>query len=357
MAPTGTHSFEDLKKYTNVTAVTFGLAAVADAVQLELDAHNRKYADIVGLYAAPVTERETAEGTGNLLQGRMEPADEYSRVRTQKDANPAKVAFPMEGFQYAIGMTAEFLRRASPAEIVTRALGAQAAHRVALIDGMRYALFLPTNRTVNDYLKDDMALNLKALYNGDGAVPRNGPNGELFTSTHNHYVATAGATLTGPDLDALIVNVAEHNGNADIRLHINVAQETTVRGLTGFVPAADPRIVSPNTAPVAATALVLGNRGNRIVGYYNGAEVWVKPWVPASYVLAVDVAAPIRALGMRVPEQEGERGLIARAEITTFPLQARYWDARFGFAARNRSAAAVLYIGAGGTYVAPNLPS
>lgn len=349
---TGTHDLNDLKQIRDKTAVQYGLEDIQNIVMNELAAHNAQVVEMLGLYASPTTSRQEADGTGNILQGVMEPVDDYSRVRTQKDSRPAGLGFPMQAKGYAIGFTARFLREAPVAEVATRILGAQDADRRDALKGIKTALFNPVNYTFYDDLVDDIALNVKALYNGDGSVPPNGPNGESFDGTHNHF---AGVTaLTTGALDALILNVAEHNANADVRLHINVAQEAAVRGLTGFVPAVDPRIIMPNTATYAATPLALGNRGNRLIGYYNQAEVWIKPWVPAAYIAAVDVNAADRVLRMRVPENAADQGLRQVAENVAFPLQAQYWEVRRGFGVKSRGAAAILYIG-GSTYTAPTI--
>lgn len=352
MSYTGMHTLEDLKQIRDKTAVAFGLEAVQDVVRSDLASYNGTLNDLMSLYAAPVTRREEADQTGNLLQGVMEYADENSRVRTQKDSKPGKLGYPLHRMQYAIGFTADFLQEAPVGEVATRILGAQRAHTNAHLKALKTALFTPTNYTFSDYLVDDMDVGVKALYNGDGTIPALGPNAEEFTGTHSHYLGSA--TLTTTALDALIVTVAEHNGNADVILHINVAQESPVRALSGFIPAVDGRVNLGANAAVAVSPLALGNRGNRLIGYYNGAAVWVKPWVPAGYIAAIDVNAPGKALAMRQPESAAQQGLRQIATNVAYPLQAQYWEARFGYGVRSRGAAAVLYIG-NATYTAPSI--
>lgn len=350
MSFTGTHTLEDLKQIRDKTTIAFGLEAVQDIVRADLAAYNRILEDQLGQFVTPTTMREEADGTGNLLQGVMEFADENSRVRTQKDGKPGKVGYPMHKRQYAIGFTADFLREAPVGEVAARILGAQRAHTLAHQGDIKGALFNPTNRIFSDYLVDDMDLSVKALYNADGVPPALGPNAETFDGSHSHYLASS--TLTTAALDALIVTVAEHNGNADVRLFLNVAQESPVRALVGFIPAVDPRVSLGANAATAVTPLATGNRGNRLIGFYNGAELWVKPWVPAGYVAAIDVNAPAKALAMRQPADVGQRGLRQVATNVAFPLQATYWEAKWGYGVRSRGAAAVLYVG-GATYVAP----
>ena len=350
MSFTGTHSLQDLKDIKDKTTVVYGLEAVQAIVQADLANYNSVLLDQLNLFVATTTRREEADTTGNLLQGEMEYADEFSRVRTQKDGKPGKVGFPMHKRQYAIGFTADFLREAPVGEVATRILGAQRAHTAAHMKDIRAALFGATNYAFSDYLVDDTDVNVKALYNSDGSVPPLGPNGEVHNGTHSHYFVSA--TLTAAALDTIISAVAEHNANSEVVVYINQAQEATVRGLVGFVAAVDPRIVQPNTTAYASAPLAR-NRGNRLIGYYNQAEVWVKPWVPALYALALDTNAPGKVLAMREPEESGQRGLRQVARNVMFPLQADYWEAKWGYGVRGRGAAAALQITGNASYTAP----
>jgi hypothetical protein len=67
-----------------------------------------------------------------------------------------------------------------------------------------------------------------------------GPNGEVFATSHNHYLANA--TLTTTVATNLITAVQEHYNSGQPVVVINSADEATWRALTGFVALVDPRV-------------------------------------------------------------------------------------------------------------------
>lgn len=350
MSRTGTYTLDDLKAVTNESVRTFGLADVADTLQAELDAHNEVLQDIVSDFAEPTTQK--VEAAGGSLDGEMEESDEFTRARTQKVGAPEQVGFPLRNFQMAIGWTRQTLDEITPRELAVQVQSVEGAHIRALTRDLRSALFNPVNYTFTPYVgRDKTPVNVKALRNGDGSVPPMGPNLETFDGTHSHYMAGA---LSEAQLSALIGNVAEHGTNSNVRVYINRAQEAGVKALGGFVPYVDGRVLPALSQAFGMTALDTGRVDNRAIGLYDGAEIWVKPWVFPNYQVAVNVAAQSKPLKMREPENAGQRGLRVVAELETFPLYAEYMEARFGFGASNRDAAAVNYSGGGSTYVAPS---
>jgi hypothetical protein len=350
-AATGTHTLADLQRITNQTVTQFGIENVLPVIQAELEAHNRVLNDNMSAFVQMTTEREEAAGGSTSLD--MEEADEYNRPRGQKPGDPYKVGYPLRRFTAAVGWTAEFFNQASPASLVERLLEVEAAHARELQRGIRAALLRGTNYDFVPYISDlrDTSVNVKALYNGDGNVPPLGPQLDTFAGSHNHYLANA--TLTNAIVGSLINTVAEHALNARVQIWINKADEASYRAVTDFRPYLDirerPRLDQNTGVPILDT----GNINNRAIGLINGAEVWVKPWQLANYSVAVNVAADDKPLKKRETVEAARRGLRPIAEVANFPLQARVFEALFGFGAFNRGAAAALYVG-GGSYVTPS---
>lgn len=345
---TGTHRLSDLLVVTNQTVQQFGLAAVQDTLNAELAAHNRVLRENMGAFVTPTTEREEAEG-GATTDGEMEEVDpDFGRARTQMQQPAGKVAYPLRNFQFAVGWTAEFLETATPADIATSTINAETAHVRALQRAMREALHRPTNYDFEDFLTDRATINVKALYNGDGTVPPIGRNLEVFDNTHNHYTAIT-TDITAAAMNALILNVAEHGPSASVQVWIALAQEASVRALPGFAPYQDVRVRVGTDQTIGVSPLDPLNFANRAIGVYGGAEIWVKPICIPNYLIALNTGAAAKPLRMREPREEARRGLRTLAEIATFPLQARYMGARFGFGVYNRGAAAVLQINAADT--------
>jgi hypothetical protein len=352
-AGTGLHTLADLQKITDQTIRQFGLESVMDTLAAELTAHNTIADQMTADVAMETPERE--EAVGGTLSFDMEEADENNRPRGQKPGTPDKVGYPLRRFTAAVGFNAEFLNNAKPVSLAERVIEMQAAHTRKIIAGVRHALLTPVNYSFRPYIADlrDIAVDVKMLYNGDGFVPPVGPQAQIFDGTHNHFIGAA--TLTNAVVTALVNNVTEHSLNAKVKIWISGADESTWRALTEFRPYVDIRERPSMTRDVAlSTPLDTTNTSNRAIGIQAGAEIWVKPWMPASYVLAVNVNAPDKALRKRVPVDVSRRGLRPIAEVANFPYQANVYEGLFGFGVYNRGAAAALFIG-NATYQNPNL--
>ncbi|SMB93318.1 hypothetical protein [Deinococcus hopiensis] len=353
---TGTYDLRDLQNVTNQTVIQFGLEDVQASVQAELAVHNNQINDMVGNLVQAAPSRIVADASGILLEGEMREVDEYGRVATQKTGAPPQIGIPMRRFQFGVGFTGDFLARATPAQIAVSTYNAEAADRRKTIQLIRNTLFNPTNSTFYDFLRDNMELPVKALYNNDGTAPPLGPNGETWDGTHSHYMGFS--AFTAANLNALILNVAEHTNNARIEVYINVAQEEAVRGFSGFTPAVDPNVIVSVNQTVTVQRLDTGRQNNRMIGLFNGAEIWVKSWIFPNYAAAVDTNAAVKPIARREPTGEdavvGAPGLRMVGTIVTFPLQSEYWGREVGYGVRNRGAAAVAqFNGTPGTYADP----
>ncbi|THF70496.1 hypothetical protein E7T06_07265 [Deinococcus sp. Arct2-2] len=354
---TGTYDLRDLQNVTNQTVIQFGLEDVQGAVQAELAVHNTQVNDMVGTLVSAAPSRIVADASGLMLDGEMREVDEYGRVATQKTGAPDQIGIPMRRYQFGVGFTGDFLSRATPAQVAIATYNAESADRRKTIQLVRNTLFNPFNTSFYDFLRDNMELKTKGLYNADGTTPPLGPNAETFDGTHNHYM---GFTAFNPAaLDALILNVAEHTNNAKIEVDLNVAQEAAVRAFPNFTPAVDPNVIVSVNQQVTVQRLNTGRQNNRMIGIYNGAEIWIKSWIFPNYGLAVDTNAPVKPIARREPVGEdsiiGQPGLRMVGTIVTFPLQSEYWGREAGYGVRNRGAAAVAQFNSGtpGVYADP----
>lgn len=356
---TGTHTIADLidRQFADELVMPSNMEAVTLAVQQELEVHNRRVMEMVSELADVSTERSTVYGTN--AEGEMHRKDEFSRGPTQKITVGGKVEFPLDGFQFATGWTADYLRRASVRDIALRTISARNAHLRAIQTEIKSALFGATNYSYVDRLVDNNTLAVKRLVNADSAAIPSGPNGESFDgSTHTHYdgvdFTAANAAARAVALAALVQDVIEHGHGNDVRIYINQAQETEVRGSDDFEALIYPNIVPSTAADRANGVLDITRTDNRLIGYFRGVPVWTKPWVPSDYAFAFAAGDPGKTLRYRVSEIEGERnGLFMAGEIVTHPLQAQYMEAFFGFGVLTRTNGAVLYL-ANASYSSPS---
>lgn len=87
---------------------------------------------------------------------------------------------------------------------------------------------------------------------------------------------------------------------------------------------------------------------NRAIGVINDVEVWIKPWVPANYIITfIRGTRPVVRIRQR-------GGLEMVADNEQYPLRCQTLEHLYGVGVLERTAMAVLYIN-GGSYVAPTI--
>lgn len=348
--PTGTHDISSLLTVKFQSADEFGLDDLARTLQADLAAHNAAVVEMVQDMAEITTEREGVSGTSS--DGEMLEVDEYGLAPTQKPEVGERVAWPLRLFQFNIGWTAKYLQVATPADLAQAQLDAEAAHWRAVVREIKRAIYGSANYNYRDHLIDKMVLGIKRFVNADGAGIPNGPNGESFDgTTHTHYDANNGWLAAA--LTAAINDVLEHGHGGAVKVAINTADETAVRGLSGFVPYPDPRIIYRATDTPGQT-LDISRLDNRAIGVFGGAEIWTKSWALDNYPFTWDSADPRKPLKFRQRGQTSLQGLRIAFENADYPLYAKDMEAEFGVGVNERTNGHVLYVG-GSSYVNPTI--
>lgn len=348
---TGTFDIAILQAATNVSVPNFD--GGEEEIARIIAADNAAFSTIVDEMLADLAEKTTdrIRPVGSSLGGNAMEVDEFGQGPTQRDVPGYFVGFPLKRIQFPIGWTKQWLKNAKAADLAVRNGIAQGAHLRRLRYELQKAIFTPTNYTFLDHLVDKASLLIKAFINADSTAMANGPNGEVFDgATHTHYDGSA--TLTVAALTATINDVVEHRNGAVVRVYFNVADAATVSALTGFVPLQVPYVSLNTAANQAVSRLDITKADNRQIGWFGVAEIWTKPWVPAFYSVAVDVAASQKPLVRRT--EQDDRGIHVAGEIESHPLQADFSEWFYGFGVWNRLAVAVLKFN-NGTYAAPTL--
>ena len=355
---TGTYTIADLtdNAFATTTVQEFGMDRMNDAIVADLEMHNRRVNEMMGDLAQPTTERSTIYGTN--ADSDMVIADEFTRGPTQKITRGSKVEFPLEKYQFAIGWTADYLRRATVTDMALRQVSARQAHLRRLQLDVKNAFFGATNYTFTDRFVDGNDLAVKRLVNADSGTIPNGPNGETFNgATHTHYDAidwaSANAAARIAFIQGLFSDLVEHGHGADVRLYVNKAQETDIRALTpNFTALPPPNVIQATSNTVAVGTLDITRADNRLIGYFDGFPVYTKPWIPANYFLTFAAGDAGKPLRMRRSTVAGEQGLFIAGQIITHPLQAQYMETFHGFGVYTRTNGVIGYLGAG-TYAVP----
>jgi len=352
----GTHGVLDqLLLIRNQTAAEYGEERLAEDFQNWLAAQNLLIEQMTADLVEFTEVRLTTYGTGARME--MIKADEYTRADAQKAVpTPTDIGFPLEPFQISLQWTRKFLQVSTVADLATAANAVAEADARNVRREIQRALFNPVNNlTYKDRMIDNATLPIRRLYNADGSpIPEDEFSNTFNGATHTHYLGTA--ALVAADVEAATATVIEHGVSGQVRIYINRAQEAAITGFANFTAYTQPLIMpgggsTANQAvggPVEPFSLY-----NRAIGVWNGAiEVWVKPWIPATYLLVIDID-PIRKVlrfRRRLATGNGELQLVAQDE--RYPLRADTSEREFGISVWGRDQAAVLRTN-NATYAAP----
>jgi hypothetical protein len=349
-------TLDTLASLNNQTIAEVGEDRVFDTIEAERVAHNENVRSMLADLVEFSSDRLRRYGGASQMD--MEEIDEVGRPQAQKVTAGSNVYFPLSLFAVGVQWTRKFIQNATPAELVIQFTAAADADVRKMQSLVKRAFFLPTNYTFTDKLVDGVSLAVKRLVNADGAPIPSGANGETFDgATHTHYLFTAGTSLAAADLTALIETVVEHHQSGRALVYINRAQETAVRGLSGFVAYQDSRVIPSDDSTRAArsmSAAELMQLNNKPIGVFGAAEIWLKPWIPAGYLFAW-VAGAEKPLVART-RNGGSGNMEIAAEFDSYPLRARALEREIGVGVWNRTNGAVLYIDTGNAdaYVAPS---
>jgi hypothetical protein len=346
----GTFSTLDVLQSSQQTVVEFGINNAWDSVRLTLEAWNRMVAQMEGELWVTTTDTRRAYGAGDFKT--MEELDQFGAPSSQKIAAGITVDFPLRRYGAGIQFTRQAFEMMDTRQLAAEVQAMMQADQQNILNAAKRALFTATNSTFVDYLgrPAGVSLAVKALINNDGTALPAGPNGEVFATSHTHYLGSA--TLTAAAVTSLIVTIQEHYNSGQPVLVISQTDEAAFRLLTGFVALVDTDIVQPSTATYVAGGLNMGNLYDRRIGKFGAAEVWIKPWGIANYILAyMRGQVP---LVMRQPIYTAAGALRLVSDTDGHPLFARTYERQFGFGVWQRTAAAALYF-ANATYASPTI--
>lgn len=342
------------------TVADVGYDKVYKLVQQAKDYHEQQvFGELVPTFCYVTQNQEEPYSVLNVKT--VQKFDEFGRPPVQKTGGVAFLGFPMDHVGDSVGWTMDYYRKTPAKEFADQLIasfdGDLNGIRVAIVS----AMLNPTNNlTYIDRLWNKRRLSLRAFLNADGEQVQPGPQQQPFDpTTHTHYNGVT--TLTGPAVTALITNVLEHGNVGELDIYIGLGLEATIRTFTGaneFRAFQDIRIHQAITTEYAVSqSLDIYNPGNRAIGIFGAATVWVKPWMPANYVMCVDRGnGSMKPLGWRQNPGgiDSDFGLHGNSRTDAFPLAAETLWRDYGISVYQRHMGAALYIG-GSSYVAPTI--
>lgn len=331
----------------------FGEDAAYEAVQRTLDAHNVMVRDMLMGFVEVTEEPILGWGVG-VDDTPLDELDEFGTPNAYKFTGGTNVGFPLRNYGATLQWTRKYFQNTKAADFAQQINNLLVKDTKTIQREYKRALFGATNYTFVDRLVSEnrnLTISVKRLVNADSASIPNGPNAEVFDgASHTHY--TGSSTLTNAALKTHLENVVEHYNEGEAMININRAQETTVRGLSDFVPYVDSRTIPSLSSTTGRAPLDTMRLYNRAIGVFNGAEVWVKPWMIASYVHAWMKGAPA-PLKMR-KRKGGTNQLTLVSEVDAHPLRAKMYEREFGMGVHERTNGAIMYVG-GASYTAPTI--
>lgn len=307
-----------------------------------LDIHNAMVATMLGDIATSTDQAQLPYGGADAAI--IQEVDEWGTADASKAAALGNLGLPLRNYEGTIQWTRLYFEMVSVAALAAQLDAFALADIQNFHNALRRVLFVPTN-TVGyiDVRQTKLTYDLKALLNADGQAIPTGLSGTTYDgATHTHYLANA--TLTAGAVQGLIDTVVEHGVDGEVQVFINKADEATVRAFTGFAPYLDGRVTVTGANQIGNQNLDVRNPDNRAIGVFGGAEVWVKPWVPQSYQVALDVGGAQTSLAVRTRTGSltGTGAFQLRAEHEHYPLRARHLGREFGVGVVGRHKAAVL---------------
>jgi len=360
----GTHDLRDTSPVLNFGGVNTGEISVADFGEEEayaevarvLEIHNSLVAEMVDELCQVTTDYQAVYG--GVPRIRMVRGNEYSNPLVSKVRTGTTMGFPLEKSEAAVQWTTRALEEMSLAkfQLTVRAilLGDVADFRTTLMN----AIFNPTNdEDYEDYMVDYRSIPIYAFLNGDGKPVPAAIDGTLFDpDTHNHYMYATELDRTA--VRSALTNLREHGTSGRVRIFISNAFVQAFFNFASdgsFYAFPQANVVDPNRAYAVGETLDFENQYNRNIGYFDGALVTVRSWVPQKYLVVADLGQPgDKPLAYRVMPGGRNAELGLRYEHRTYPLHAEVFDRYYGIAPWQRHKVVVLYIDSAATeYVAP----
>lgn len=330
-----------------------GQQVVYEAVNTYLQMHNE---DMMRAYRVFIAEETTAHQERYKLPGggRLQRRGGLAQSGAVKASGQWDVAYPLEDFGAQISMdditlgymTVQELQRHLDTVVVQD------------INTTRYevlrALFNNTARTFLDPLWGN--LTIQPLANGDAVLypPVLGTETE---ATENHYLVAGYTAIsaTNNPYPTLRGELEEHfgtpTGYGNVVVMINSAQVAATEALADFDPVTDVNIRVGDDTDVPQN---LPQVPGRVIGRTNGVWVVEWRWIPANYLLAIDLDNPAPLKLRRDPADTGiAAGLTLVQTDRMFPLQNAHYRHRMGVGVANRLNGVVMQLKASGTYDIP----
>lgn len=333
-----------------------GQRAVYDATQEYVAMVNEDLERVTNLFI----ERTTEEHKFRYYlpaDGELQRNSDLGRPGERKIKGSWDVALPLEGFGDALGWSRIDMAYMTLADYQRQVDGIAIRAQNTLRKEILRTLLDNVTYTFEDLVRG--SLTVVPLANGDSTLfPP--VAGATTAAAADHYDESGYVTADIDDTNNPIKTISRGLrarfgvGGTNRRRVVLIAPgaQDFVEALTDFVEVDDPNIDPGVNAARLRNAPV--SIPGEIIGYANEAWVSVWDWMPANYMVGIDLQAE-KPLQMRVDPGYTNlpRGLSLITESENFPLTKADWQWRFGLGVVNRLNGYALELGTGGTYTIP----
>lgn len=305
-----------------------------------------------------------------ILTEEFEEADEFAQPVGIRLGQPWNMGYPLKYYDLGVRFTFRWLGRATSGEV-------RALNNTALEADYRLiyrTLFnrIFNNRTVVATLEDTgTVVNTYPFYNGAvDTLPVAPPSWKSydFATSHNHYLASGGATVDSADLDEMYDHVYHHGyvaGGATCILLVNREQANTIRTFRIANGARNDFFPKPGTAfygtmtgtlPAQDTGVGLAATFPGFIGTYGELNIVEEDMIPAKYMILFASGgryAERNPVGMREHENAPLRGLKLIPQFERYPLRESFYHHAIGAGVRHMGAGVVMQVTTNGSYAAP----
>lgn len=365
-SPTGTHTQGDAVQRLADGTDPNDLWA---ELQAQLEVWNASRQSIVDFLSYPVSAQVESVAQGTSVD--FEAASEFGvPVGVRSAITTFQMGYTLDWFDIATRYTWKFLLDADQRQVDSVHNSILEADNRLIFTKVMNAIFRNTNRvaTINN-----QNYNVYALYNNDGTVPPPYKT-TTFAGSHNHYRTSGAAAIDSGDVEELIDDLRSHgygeNEGSQIVVMVNKTQGDAIRTWRFNVTNANAAVAKFDFIPAQGTSpLIIPNAlqgagllgggqppssidGLTIIGSYGPALVVQEDYIPAGYLLTFATGGSANLnnpVGIREHANPGARGLqLVQGPIAQYPLQESYYRRGFGTGIRQRGAAIVMQITAGG---------
>lgn len=324
----------------DTTVDTIGQASVYDAINELAARYNADMATMAGTFveAETTNHQEVYKTPGG---GMMQEADNLSRPAAVKRVGEYTVAYDLRDARDQIASDDVTMAYMTLQEVQAHITTITTRHRNWVRHHILRHLLNKTNETFFDDKKGGGAgdLTIRRLANTDGTLYAPVIGGSA-AADDNHYLASgytaANISNTNNPFVTLRDEIEEHFGQGNLVAFVNSAQREQVSALADFVEVT-PMHVEAGDDTATVMGLPPGVPG-RLIGTTN--DIWVVEWrwVPANYILSLDLdqPAPLKKRLDRPTSIAGRGELALVAEQDEFPLHESFWRDRHGYGVGNR---------------------